>query len=130
MSLWCLMASPLFYSGDMNRLDPFTLNVLCNSEVIEVDQDPLGQCAEVVPLAGKTFLMVKSLDDGSTAVGLGNGGESPATVTATWAALKLTGKHVVRDLWPQKDLGTFDGQWSTTVARHGVALVRIRPAGS
>ncbi len=41
MSLWALMASPLFYSGDMTRLDEFTLNVLCNPEVIEVNQDPL-----------------------------------------------------------------------------------------
>ena len=39
MSLWCLMASPLFFSGDMNRLDEFTLNVLCNAEMIEVNQD-------------------------------------------------------------------------------------------
>ena len=63
MSLWCLMASPLFYSGDMGRLDEFTLNVLCNPEVIEVDQDPLGQCARVVPLSADTFLMVKDLED-------------------------------------------------------------------
>ena len=43
MSLWCLMAAPLIYSGDMTRLDEFTLNVLCNPEVIEIDQDPLGK---------------------------------------------------------------------------------------
>ena len=42
MSMWALMAAPLFYSGDITRLDAFTLNVLCNAEVIEVDQDPLG----------------------------------------------------------------------------------------
>ncbi|HOH30215.1 MAG TPA: glycoside hydrolase family 27 protein, partial [Candidatus Hydrogenedentes bacterium] len=43
MSLWCLMAAPLVYSGDMTRLDAFTLNVLCNPEVIDIDQDPLGK---------------------------------------------------------------------------------------
>src|SRR5690606_13307340 len=59
MSLWCLMAAPLFYSGDMSRLDEFTLNVLCNAEVIEVDQDPLGQCAKVTHLGEDTFAMVK-----------------------------------------------------------------------
>jgi alpha-galactosidase len=32
MSLWALMASPLFFSGDMTKLDEFTLNVLCNPE--------------------------------------------------------------------------------------------------
>lgn len=48
VSLWSLMAVPLFFSGDMRALDPFTLNVLCNAEVIEVDQGPLGRCASVV----------------------------------------------------------------------------------
>ena len=35
----------LIFSGDMTKLDPFTLNVLCNAEVIAVNQDPLGQQA-------------------------------------------------------------------------------------
>ena len=38
MSLWALMAAPLFFSGDMNTLDAFTLNVLCNHEVIDLDR--------------------------------------------------------------------------------------------
>ena len=45
MSMWCLMAAPLIFSGDMARLDPLTLNVLCNAEVIDVDQDALGRQA-------------------------------------------------------------------------------------
>ena len=59
MSLWSLMASPLFFSGDMNRLDPFTLNILCNPDVIDVNQDPLGQSAAMIPLDEETFVMVK-----------------------------------------------------------------------
>lgn len=43
MSMWSLMAAPLIFSGDMGRLDEFTLNVLCNSEVIDIDQDSLGK---------------------------------------------------------------------------------------
>ncbi len=78
MSLWCLMAAPLFYSGDMSRLDDFTLNVLGNPEVIEVDQDPLGQSAAVATITDETFLLIKDLHDGSRAVGLFNRGELPA----------------------------------------------------
>jgi len=48
MSMWSLMAAPLFFAGDMNQLDEFTLNVLCNAEVIGVDQDPLGWQARVI----------------------------------------------------------------------------------
>ncbi len=126
MSLWCLSAAPLFYSGDMGKLDAFTLNVLSNPEVIEIDQDPLGQCARVVSLSEETFLMVKDLADGSKAVGLGNRGEFPAKVTARWSDLGVTGKHTVRDLWRQKDLGRFKDQFTAEVPRHGVVLVRLR----
>lgn len=61
MSLWCLMAAPLIYSGDMSKLDEFTLNVLCNPEVIEIDQDPLGESGLVISHGDSCFLMVKNL---------------------------------------------------------------------
>ncbi len=125
MSLWCLMAAPLFYSGDMSRLDDFTLNVLCNPEVIEVDQDPLGQCARVVHLDDERFLMVKDLEDGSKAVGLFNRGQMPATVVATWKVVGIKGPQRVRDLWRQKDLGQMEDRFEATVPRRGVVLVRI-----
>lgn len=126
MSLWCLMASPIFYSGDMTKLDEFTLNVLCNPEVIEVNQDPLGQCARVIELDESTFLMVKDLADGAKAVGLGNRGELETTVTARWADLGIKGKPRVRDLWRHKDLGRFAQEFQANVPRHGVVLVRVK----
>jgi alpha-galactosidase len=128
MSLWSLMASPLFFSGDMTKLDEFTLNVLCNPEVIEVNQDVLGQSAAVSMLNEATFVMVKDLEDGSKAVGLFNRGEFPADVSASWSLVGLYGKHVIRDLWRQKTLGTFDNEFKAPVPRHGVVLVRIQKA--
>jgi len=126
MSLWCLMAAPLFYSGDMSRLDEFTINVLCNAEVIEVDQDPLGQCARVIPLSDDTFAMVKDLEDGGKAVGLFNRGETATTVAATFSQLGLKGKHAARDLWRQEDLGTVQGELTAPIARHGTLMLRLR----
>jgi alpha-galactosidase len=127
MSMWCLMASPLFFSGDVNTLDAFTLNVLCNPEIIEVDQDPLGQCAEVVKLSEKTFLMVKKLEDGSKAVGLFNRDTEDVKITAKWSDIGVTGKQAVRDLWRQKDLGEFDDGFTANVGRRGVVVIRIAP---
>lgn len=127
MSLWCLMAAPLIYSGDMSQLDPFTLNVLCNPEVIDVDQDPLGRCARVVPLGETTFAMVKDLDDGSVAIGLFDRGEFGGEVAVTWAQLGLKGRQQLRDLWRQQDLGLFADGYKAAVARHGVAMLRATP---
>ena len=61
MSLWSLMAAPLIFSGDMATLDAFTLNVLCNAEVIEVDQDPLGKQAKILRQTSDEFLLVTEL---------------------------------------------------------------------
>lgn len=126
MSLWCLMASPLFYSGDLTKLDDFTLNVLCNPEVIDIDQDSLGQCARIIPLTEKTFLMIKKLDDGNHALGLCNANESPVNLTADWSALGLARKQRVRDVWRAKNLGTFADAFSAQVPPHGVVLLRLK----
>jgi len=129
MSLWCLMASPLFFSGDMARIDPFTRNVLCNPEVIDINQDPLGvQGRPVVQDAdNETEVWKKDLEDGSLAVGLFNRAEWEQPVTARWSDLGIHGRHRVRDLWRQKDLGTHTREFTSTTPRHGVALLRLWP---
>ncbi len=127
MSLWSLMASPLFYSGDMSKLDEFTLNILCNNEVIDVNQDPLGISGLVFRHNDSTFLMVKSLYDGSKAVGLFNMGKSLREMTADWDELQLEGKQIVRDIWRQKNLGVLKDKFSTIVPGQGVVMVKISP---
>lgn len=125
MSLWALMAAPLFYSGDMSRLDEFTLNVLCNPEVIAINQDPLGQCARVVRLSDETFLLVKDLEDGTKAVGLCNQGEEPVSFTARWSEVGVSGRQRVRDVWRHQDLGRIADVFQAEVPRRGVVLLKI-----
>ena len=126
MSLWSLLAAPLFLSGDMPSLDDFSLSLLTNDEVLEVNQDALGKQAARVVNTDETDVWAKDMEDGSKAVGLFNRGELPQNVSVRWADLGIKGRHVVRDLWRQKDVGTFAGQFESLVPRHGVVLVRIR----
>ena len=128
MSMWSLMAAPLIFSGDMARLDPFTLNVLCNSEVISVDQDSLGRQAKILRQTKDEFVLVKELEDSSQAVGLFNLADQPAKLAITWSDLGLTGRQRVHDVWRQKDLGQYRRQYETEVPRHGVAFLRLTPA--
>jgi len=130
MSLWCLLSAPLIYSGDLTKMDDFTKNVLCNTEVIEVDQDPLGKCAKVIQSAEDSFIMIKELEDGSKAVGLCNSGEVPVAITLKWPMAGVHGGQLVRDLWRQKNLGYFENEFTATVPRHGVVLVRISNKGT
>ncbi len=128
ISLWCLLCSPLLIGCDMTQMDDFTLNLLTNDEVLEVNQDPLGHQASCVGKEGPLEVWAKKMEDGSKAVGLFNRSEFEATVKATWQTLGLSGKQKVRDLWRQKDLGVFSDQFEAKVPRHGVVLVRIAPA--
>ncbi len=125
MSLWCLLAAPLIYSGDMSKLDGLTLSILCNHEVIGVNQDPLGKCGSVLKHNADCFIMVKNLADGSKSVGLFNRGKSAVDVTAEWAELQITGKHAVRDLWKQTDLGLYDQKFTAQVPSQGVVMIKI-----
>ena len=126
ITLWSLLSAPLLIGCDMTQLDPFTLNLLTNDEVIAVNQDPLGrQAGRVYSDEDGLEVWAKDLADGTKAVGLFNRGEMPSTVTATWSDLGITGSQPVRDLWRQKDLGEFDGSYSLEIPRHGAAMVRI-----
>jgi len=127
MSMWCLMAAPLIFSGDMEKLDAFTLNVLCNAEVIEVDQDPLGKQAPIIAKTDEYFVMAKDMEDGSKAVGLFNTADVAMKIGVSWKDLGVEGPRRVRDLWRQKNLGTYKDRFEIKVPRHGVAIVRIFP---
>lgn len=129
MSMWSLMAAPLFFSGDMSKLDDFTLNVLCNSEVIAIDQDALGKQGIIIRKTDDEFILEKPLDDGSVAVGIFNLTTTPRPISIAWTEVGLKGNQRVRDVWRQHDLGDFDGTFSSTIPEHGVTLVRLSPAG-
>jgi len=125
VSLWCLLAAPLIFSGDITRLDDFTLNLLTNDEVIEVDQDSMGRPGRRVAKDGDLEVWARPMEDGSLAVGLFNRGEGLRVVVANWEDLGIRGPQKVRDLWRQRDVGVAEGKLEAYVARHGVVLVRL-----
>lgn len=125
MSMWSLMAAPLIFSGEMTGLDKFTFNVLCNSEVIDIDQDSLGKQGQVVKRSSDELILEKPLEDGSVAVGLFNLAHQPRAVSADWDELHLKGRLMVRDVWRQQDIGSFEGSYSPAVPAHGVLLIRL-----
>ena len=125
ITLWSLLAAPLLIGCDMTRLDEFTLGLLTNDEVLEVHQDPLGKQAGRVVRSGDLEVWARQLDDGSIAVGLFNRGPKSSRVTVNWSDLGIRGVWRVRDIWQQKDTGESDTDYSTTVGRHGAAMVRV-----
>jgi alpha-galactosidase len=129
ISLWSLFAAPLLIGCDMEKLDDFTLNLLTNDEVIDVNQDPLGKQATCVQTIGDLRIYVKELEDGSSAIGFCNFGIDIVDISYTdFVKLGLNGKFVVRDLWRQKDISNIDtekGKLALNVPAHGVVLYKF-----
>lgn len=129
ISLWSLFAAPLLIGCDMEKLDAFTLNLLTNDEVIDVNQDPLGKQATCLQTIGDLRIYVKELEDGSRAVGFCNFGLDVVDISyKDFARLGIKGQNVVRDLWRQKDIAKIDSQTSDLkikVPVHGVVLYKF-----
>jgi len=125
ISLWSLLSAPLLIGCDLTKLDDFTLNLLTNDEVIDIDQDPLGKQAIPLLKTADYQILVKELEDGSKAVGLFNLTENDLKMSVTREALKLTGTQTIRDVWRQKELGVLTDKFESVVAPHGVILVKI-----
>jgi alpha-galactosidase len=131
ISLWSLFSAPLLIGCDMEKLDDFTINLLTNDEVIEIDQDPLGKQATCVQTIGDLRIYVKELEDGSRAVGFCNFGLEKVDISyKDFDKLGISGLQKVRDLWRQKDICNIDtktGQLALKVPVHGVLLYKFTP---
>ncbi len=125
ISLWALLSAPLLLGNDLTRLDDFTMNLLTNDEVIAINQDPLGDQADLIQKTAIRQVWAKKTEDGSMAVGLFNMADSRQKVSVKWDDLGIEGEQNLRDVWRQKDLGTFSNEYSTEIPGHGVALVKI-----
>ncbi|MCX6326919.1 MAG: NPCBM/NEW2 domain-containing protein [Bacteroidia bacterium] len=141
VSIFSLLAAPLLIGCPIEQLDDFTLNLLTNDEVIEVNQDPLGKPARLVADENGVHIWAKPMEDGSLAVGLFNtddfgktpqsyfrwGDEQTKQFVFDFAKVGLKGKWKLRDLWRQKDLGEFTGEFTTEIRHHAVVMLRLFP---
>jgi hypothetical protein len=125
ISLWSLLSAPLLIGCDLERLDDFTLNLLTNDEVIAVNQDILGKQATPVFIDGDVQVWVKELYDGTKAVGVFNLGESILDYKLLFNKAGISDNVEVRDLWRQKELGSFEKSTIIKLPVHGVLLLKV-----
>jgi alpha-galactosidase len=125
MSLWCMLAAPLLAGNDVRTMTEATKAILCNREVIAIDQDRIGKQGYRVRQEGDLEVWKKPLWDG-VAVALFNRGAETAKMTVKWSEVGFTRKNPrVRDLWARQDLQA-PTEFTAQVPSHGVVLLRIR----
>ena len=105
VSMRYLLASPLLLGCDLTQLDEFTLNLLTNDEVLDVDQDPLGRTARRVSQTDDLEVWATEIKERLHRRRTLQPRRSLKSVTANWSDLGLSGEQIVRDLWRQEDLG-------------------------
>jgi hypothetical protein len=130
ISLWSMLAAPLLIGSDLTQADDFTLNLLSNDEVIDIDQDPLGRQAVAVVKDQDHQVLMKEMEDGSKIVGIFNLEGQDADIEVTWKELGLNGDYQIRDVWRQRDLRDSDSRVDQVVPAHGVALLSLKKKGS
>lgn len=126
VTLWVLWASPILIGCPIENMDSFTLNLFRNAELIAVHQDSTATPGMTVYNEGGHEIIVKDLEGGAKAVGLFNKNETEEVVTFDWDMAGLKGAKQIRDVWRNKDIGSFKGSFSATVRPHGTVLIQLK----
>ncbi len=125
VTLWSILSQPLLLSCDVSQMDDFDLNLVTNSEVLAVNQDPLvKQGYRVENEEGVYEIWAKDLVDGSKALAFFNLTDEDKEISIT--ADKLGKKGRVRDLWRQEDIGRLRNELTVKVSPHGTGFFIIK----
>jgi len=141
VSIFSLLAAPLLIGCPIEQLDDFTMGLLTNDEIIEVNQDPLGISARLVLEKNGVQVWKKPLSDGSFALGFfyteefGKTpqtyfhweNEKPIVFSVDLTSLGLKENYQLRDVWQQKNLGKIKNQISMSIPHHGVKFYKLSP---
>jgi hypothetical protein len=131
MTLWSIARSPLIVGGDLRTLDDFTLKLLTNREVLEVNQKSCDN-HEVFKDANAAAWAAKSPHGRARYLALFNLRDplaaAPASpISVELAALGLPEKTKVRDLWRQTALPPATRAFTAQIPAHGAGLFSLSP---
>ena len=128
LTLWSIFRSPLMMGGDLPSNDQFTLKLLTNREVLDVNQHSTNnrelfargnQIVWIadVPGSSEKYLALFNVSDD----------ETPVEIKVSCKELGLSGPCKARDLWAGRNLGVAQKEIVATVNRHGSRLYRVSP---
>lgn len=130
VALWAMMAAPFILSSDVSALTPDALAALGNTDLIALDQDPMGRQGAVVSSNATFEILVRPLANGDRAVAVLNRSARDRDIAVP---LEEAGLHAceavqAKDLWSgerREIAGTLTGK----VAAHGTGVWRLTPSG-
>lgn len=126
-SLWCMLAAPLMAGNDVRKMSDDIRAILTDTDVIAIDQDPLGKQASRIYADEHYEVWRKELSGGDLAVCVLNVGDEQREVSFPWDKLPgmPPGTFEICDLWQNSDAGSTDGQFHRNIPSHDVSLLRL-----
>ena len=129
-ALWCMWSSPMALSFDprANTLTSEDLEILKNRHLIALNQDRMGQQAELVSEADSLIVFAKDLENGDVAVSVTNlaDREQKARLDLSKiSALSASKRYHCLDLWTGQPTADVKGSFSMQVRPHATAVFRL-----
>lgn len=108
-AMWCMWSSPLLITCDIRKTDlnQHDLDLLKNTELIDINQDPLAQGAEFIKTSGNVDYYMKDLAGGDVAIVAVNLGDSSAGYSINfdeYDALDKSKTYKVRECLHKNDI--------------------------
>jgi len=134
-SMWAVLAAPLIAGNDLRTMSAETRDILTNSDVIAVNQDPLGIQAFRHRTLGSLEVWVKPLTGGDWAIAMLNRGTTPLPVNFDWTTpviadelskRKFEGVYTIYDLWTKASRGDTSKAFVAEIPPHDVILLRLK----
>jgi alpha-galactosidase len=125
MTMWAMLAAPLFVEGDPRTYSATAFAALTNREVIAVDQDAAGTPGFRRSANNGLEVWTRFLADGGKAIAWMNRRDSRVRFEMNWSDFGVDAKSVVRDLWQHRVLDTSKPEVLIDVDKHDVTMVRV-----
>lgn len=127
LGMWSIMSSPLLIGCDLRNIPSATLNLLRNTELIALNQDPLGLQAYVVRSEGGCYVLVKDIETlhgTKRAVAFYNPTDAAQTIGVTFEEVELAGNVAIRNILDRTDVSNSDPDgYSASVPAHGTLIM-------
>jgi hypothetical protein len=107
--------------GNLLKMDPYTLSLLTNPQVIAVDQHSFANHPVMQDPHGAIWA---AAGDNGDYVALFNFDSKPRFMSVHWDQANLHGSHAVADLWSHRSLGVVNSI-HVKVPPHGCRLLLI-----
>lgn len=130
MSMWCMFSAPLMATCDVRYMNPNTLDILLNPDIIAVNQDDNGKPAFHARRTPVMDVWAKPLSGQRWALAFLNRDGQSQDVMVDWTDFGIdpTTPLMLHDVWTKEQRGTHTERIAVEVPPHGtVVLVGTPP---